>query len=133
MRRENGACDNKNQSAKNGSNAMSIQSIGMHASQIADTYGTLAATREPTPPAPTMNADDPKLREAFDKFVGETFYGQMLKALRSSVGKPAYFHGGRTEEVFQAQLDQLMTEEMTEASASQFTGPMFELFSLTRS
>ena len=31
--------------------------------------------------------------------LGETFYGQMIKAMRSSVGKPAYFHGGRGEEV----------------------------------
>ncbi len=74
-----------------------------------------------------------ELREAFDSFVGQTFYGQMLKAMRQSVEKPAYFHGGRAEEVFQGQLDQMLAEEMTEASAEQFTGPMFELFNLSRS
>jgi len=74
-----------------------------------------------------------ELREKFDAFVGETFFGQMLKAMRKTVGKPAYFHGGRGEEVFQGQLDQMLAEQMTKAGASQFTGPMFELFNLSRS
>jgi len=74
-----------------------------------------------------------ELREAFDAFVGETFFAQMLSAMRKSVGKPAYFHGGRAEDVFQGQLDQVLAEEMTKASAAQFTGPMFELFNLSRS
>ncbi len=71
-------------------------------------------------------------REAFNSFVGQTFYGQMLKSMRSSVGKPAYFHGGQAEEIFQQQLDQVLTEEMTEASADSFTGPMYDLFTLQR-
>ncbi len=50
----------------------------------------------------------------------------MLKAMRSTVGKPAYFHGGRAEEVFQGQLDQTMAEHLTKASASKFAEPMFE-------
>lgn len=78
-------------------------------------------------------AEKNELRETFDKFVGEVFFGQMLESMRKTVGKPAYMHGGRGEEVFQKQLDQVLSEEMTKASASQFTGPMFELFSLVRS
>lgn len=73
-----------------------------------------------------------KLREVFDEFVGQSFYGLMLKSLRESTQKPAYFHGGRGEEVFQGQLDQRLVEEMSKASADQFTGPMFELFNLSR-
>src|SRR5215510_4181930 len=67
-----------------------------------------------------------ELREAFTKFVGEMFYGQMFKAMRQTVGKPAYFHGGRAEEAFQSQLDQTMTEHMTKATASKLAEPMFE-------
>jgi len=67
-----------------------------------------------------------ELREQFNQFVGEAFYGQMLKAMRSTVGKPAYFHGGRAEEVFQGQLDQQMSEHLTEASASKFSEPLFD-------
>lgn len=73
-----------------------------------------------------------ELRKQFDSFVGETFYGQLLKSMRSTQGKPAYFHGGRAEEVFQSQLDQTLATELTKASADQFTGPMFELFTLNR-
>jgi hypothetical protein len=50
----------------------------------------------------------------------------MIKALRSMTDKPAYFHGGRAEEVFQGQLDQKLAEHLTEASASRFAEPMFE-------
>jgi hypothetical protein len=67
-----------------------------------------------------------ELRKHFTQFVGEAFYGQMMKAMRSTVGKPAYFHGGRGEEVFQGQLDQKMVEHMTEATADKFAEPMFE-------
>jgi hypothetical protein len=67
-----------------------------------------------------------ELREAFTQFVGEAFYGQMLKAMRATVGNPAYFHGGRAEEVFQGQLDQQMVEHLTEATAQKFAEPLFE-------
>ena len=75
---------------------------------------------------------EPSLREAFDTFVGETFYGTLLKSMRQTLEKPAYFHGGRAEEIFQGQLDQTLVGEMTKANAQQFTGPMFELFNLSR-
>lgn len=69
-----------------------------------------------------------QLREKFDQFVGESMFGQMLKSMRESVGKPAYFHGGRAEEVFQSQLDQLLVEKISDASAEQISEPMFKLF-----
>lgn len=68
-------------------------------------------------------ADD--VREKFTAFVGETFYGQLIKSMRTSLGKPAYFHGGRGEEVFQSQLDQQFAQHMTKASADTFAEPMF--------
>ncbi len=67
-----------------------------------------------------------QLRDNFTQFVGQTFYGQMFKAMRSTVGKPAYFNGGRAEEIFQSQLDQTLSEEMTKRTASTFAEPMFE-------
>ena len=67
-----------------------------------------------------------EVKEKFTQFVGEAFYGQMFKAMRSTVGKPAYFHGGRAEEAFQGQLDQTMSEHMTKATASKFADPMFK-------
>jgi peptidoglycan hydrolase FlgJ len=76
--------------------------------------------------------DRQELREAFDDFVGQTFYSQMLSAMRKTVDKPAYFHGGHAEEAFQAQLDQTLAETLADATAEQFTGPMFDLFTLPR-
>ena len=73
-----------------------------------------------------------KLRETFNDFVGQTFYGQMLASMRKTVGEPAYFHGGRAEEVFQGQLDQLLAEKLSDSTADRFTGPMFEIFQLER-
>lgn len=71
-------------------------------------------------------------REAFDRFVGGTFYRQLLGAMQKTVGKPAYFHGGHAEEVFRAQLNEILADKMAEATAEQFTGPMYDLFTLNR-
>jgi len=73
------------------------------------------------------------LREAFRDFVGTTLFGQMLSSMRETVGKPAYFHGGRTEEIFQQQLDEIMVDDLTKNSAAKIADPMFELFQLRRS
>jgi len=77
-------------------------------------------------------ADDARLKEVFHQFVGETFFHQLIKSMRSTLGKPAYFHGGRAEEVFQGRLDQMLSEQMAEKSAEQIAGPMYELFQLNR-
>lgn len=94
---------------------------------------TPASMMQPAAPEPpSLKGNQTELRETFDQFVGEAFYGQLLGAMRKTVGKPAYFYGGRAEEIFQGQLDQTMAEEMTKASADSFSGPMFELFNLQR-
>ena len=72
------------------------------------------------------------IREAFGDFVGQTLFGSMMSSMRKSLDKPAYFHGGRAEEVFQQQLDQTLVEEISDASADSFVNPMFDLFQLQR-
>ena len=81
----------------------------------------------------TNEKSDEELRGAFTDFVGQTLFGTMLASMRKTVGKPAYMHGGRTEEVFQQQLDQIIVEDMTDASADSLAGPMFDLFTMQRS
>jgi flagellar protein FlgJ len=76
--------------------------------------------------------DPDKLQQAFTDFVGQTLFGSMLASMRKTVGKPAYLHGGRTEEVFQQQLDQITVEQLTEASAKEIAEPMFDLFQMQR-
>ncbi len=80
----------------------------------------------------SAEADSPELKKAFTDFVGQTLFGSMLASMRKSVGKPAYMHGGRTEEVFQKQLDQKIVEDLTDSSAESIAEPMFELFNLQR-
>jgi hypothetical protein len=99
--------------------------------QPASSTAAMQAATTPRPPAAAA-PKDPKLRKAFDSFVGETFYGQMLKSLRKTQGKPAYFHGGHAEEIFTQQLDQVLAEKLSQASADKLSGPMYELFSLGR-
>lgn len=74
-------------------------------------------------PAPP---NGPVLPEAFDQFVGDTFFRQMLKSLRSTTGKPAYFHGGQAEEMFQSQLDELLITDMVKATKDSFSADLFK-------
>lgn len=66
-----------------------------------------------------------ELRGAFNEFVGSTVFGQMLSSMRDTVGKPAYFHGGRAEEVFQGQLDQQLATHLASSEGSSFAEGMF--------
>lgn len=93
----------------------------------------LPSASSPQSPAPKRcGKDSPELREAFQDFVGQSFFSQVLSEMRKSVGKPAYFHGGMGEEMFQQQLDQILVERMSEASSEQFSQPMYDLFMLGR-
>jgi peptidoglycan hydrolase FlgJ len=83
-------------------------------------------------PHAAVGAGTDATRDAFRDFVGQTLFGQMMQSMRSSVGKPAYFHGGRGEEVFQQQLDSVLVEKISDASASTVADPMYELFRLQR-
>ena len=105
-----------------------------HLQSAPQTSGALEALQsvEAAQGADAAAGEKSELRQAFNDFVGQTFYTQLLSSMRATVGKPAYFHGGRAEEVFQGQLDQILAERMTEADASHFTDAMYELFTLPR-
>lgn len=93
----------------------------------------LPPASSPQPQAPKLGGkDSPQLREAFQDFVGQSFFSQVLAEMRKSVGEPAYFHGGMGEEMFQQQLDQILVERMSDASSEQFSQPMYDLFMLGR-
>jgi peptidoglycan hydrolase FlgJ len=88
------------------------------------------ASKLSQPTDSTQGSDE--LKEAFSDFVGQTLFGQMIKSMRSTQQPSAYFNGGRAEEIFQGQLDQVLAEEMSESSADRFADPMYELFMLRR-
>jgi Rod binding domain-containing protein len=77
--------------------------------------------------------DTPELKKAFSDFVGQTFFGEMMKQMRSSLDKPKFFHGGMGEDIFQSQLDQIMVERISENSASSVSDPMYQLLMAPRS
>jgi hypothetical protein len=98
-----------------------------------NTINLVSATTATSPKAPSAkHGDNPALRKAFDEFVGETFYGQMIKAMRKSQGQVAYFGGGQAEEIFTQQLDQALTKKMTHIGANKLSGPMYQLFTQGR-
>ena len=92
------------------------------------------STNDPTATAKLLNnsSDKPSMREAFDNFVVETFFSQMMSSMRKSVEKPAYFHGGRAEEIFQGQLDKILSQEFTKSDGHSLSGSMYELFAASR-
>ncbi len=79
-------------------------------------------------PLPTPPARDPlvKLRDAVDRTVGSVFYGTLLKTMRESPLKGSIGHGGRGEEVFQNQLDQLFVERAGTARSYDLNQTIFE-------
>jgi len=81
--------------------------------------------RTGAPSAEQQLGNAKEVQEKFRTFIGEAFFGQMMKSMRSTQGKPAYFHGGHAEEVFRGQLDQTLAQEMTKASADTIADPMF--------
>jgi len=72
------------------------------------------------------------LREAFHEFVGQTFFAELIKSYRSTQQPSEYFHGGRAEEIFQGQLDQVLTEALSDRTAHTIADPMFDLFMAKR-
>ncbi len=67
-----------------------------------------------------------EFRQAFVRLVGTTLYGQMVRQLRSSVGKPPYLHGGYAEEMFQRRLDELVVENLTRRNGEQLAQAMLK-------
>lgn len=73
-----------------------------------------------------------EVKEAFQDFVGQTFFGQLISSMRTTQGEVPYFNGGQAEKIFQGQLDQVLTEKLSDASASKIADPMYKLFQMHR-
>lgn len=106
------------------SDISSIATLG--APTLRDTQGRApASATSSAPPSAEQVARAQETQEAFSRFVGTTFFGQLLKSMRQTVGKPAYFHGGRAEEAFRTQLDQTLATHMTESGGARLAEGMF--------
>ncbi|WP_339734116.1 rod-binding protein [uncultured Gimesia sp.] len=74
------------------------------------------------------NQASPEMKEAFQDFVAGTFYKQMFKSFRSAQNKPAYFHGGQAEEMFQAEMDQQISADLAKGQGGAFSDTLFSAF-----
>ncbi|HET6424234.1 MAG TPA: rod-binding protein [Planctomycetaceae bacterium] len=70
----------------------------------------------------------PDLQPTFQKAFAGMLFGQMLKAMRATVGKPAYLHGGQAEEMFQQQLDQTIVESLSTTHGGDYVGELYDQF-----
>jgi len=75
-----------------------------------------------------VDAQLEKLRTTAGQVVGSVFYGTLLKELRQSSLKGDLGHGGRGEEVFQAQLDQIYAEQVGKSSRFDLVDSIYKSF-----
>jgi Rod binding domain-containing protein len=77
---------------------------------------------------PQLSAEESEAQEVFQKFVAGTFFQEMFKALRKTQGKLHYMDGGKTEEIFRAQFDQQISEDMAKRHGADMCRSMSEPF-----
>lgn len=91
----------------------------------AETIAT-TSTQPPVNAAAQKRRDD--LREAIDQVIGSVFFGPLMKTMRSSAFKGEIGHGGRGEEIFRAQLDQILVERAGTATSYELSNVLFDRF-----
>jgi hypothetical protein len=72
--------------------------------------------------------DVEKLRTQVGEFVGNAFYGTLLKEMHEGGFKSKYFDGGRGEDVFQGQLNQEYVRKIARAGKDPVATQLFESF-----
>ena len=70
-----------------------------------------------------------ELKKVFTEFAAGTFYREMLSALRKSHDKPAYFDGGQAEQIFRAEMDRHIADDLAARHGEAFAAPLYKTFS----
>ncbi len=110
---------------------MGPSSISTHfaAAQNLDLMAARSMGSPPKTTAANSRVENSEERQLFDQYIAGNFFKQMLSAMRKTVDKPAYFHGGKMEEMIQEQfLDPALAENLAKSSAASFTDPMYQLY-----
>lgn len=63
-----------------------------------------------------MTPRQKQLKQTADEVVGTAFFGEIFKTMRNSKLKGAFGHGGRGEEIFSAQLHEVLAKRMSHNS-----------------
>jgi Rod binding domain-containing protein len=77
---------------------------------------------------PRRGGTEDEVKARFQDFVAGTFYKEMVKALRSAQRPPRYLYGGQAEQIFQGQLDQVLTDELARSHGGRIAGGLYELY-----
>lgn len=86
---------------------------------------TREAEKQAAKPKKELTEEDKEFRKVMHQLVGEVLFGTMMRQFREAQEPDPYFHGGRGEELFQSQLDQIYVERMTNASSHSISDAMF--------
>ena len=78
------------------------------------------------PADPLTSGKELTEREAFQSAVAGTFFKLMIKSMHKMHGKPAYFHGGQAEEMFQGQMDQVFSENFARSNGASLTDALYQ-------
>jgi hypothetical protein len=70
--------------------------------------------------------EDQNLRRRVGEFVGDIFYGTLIRQMYASKLKGTHFHGGRGEEVFQGQLGMELARRMGRAANDPIANRLYE-------
>ncbi len=87
---------------------------------------SVAGVNEVTQVPGIVDRDLGRLRETTGKVLGSVFFGTLLKTMRESGLKGPYGHGGRGEDVFAAQLHDLLAERMGTAAKNGLNDVLYE-------
>ena len=93
-----------------------------------DSIASDANVRPRVGASPARDASLAELRDTVNKVIGSVFYEPMLRATRDSALKGTIGHGGRGEEVFQGQLDQILAERIGQASGQSLSQTLVDRF-----
>lgn len=77
---------------------------------------------------PSAVGGDEKLQQTFQETVAGLFFGELVKSLRSTVGEPAYLHGGQAERMFESQMDQYLVEDLAQSTGQGLVGDLYRQF-----
>ena len=78
--------------------------------------GSFGKRSIPVKPGPGHDKQHAKLVKQAEKWVAQTFYGQMLKQMRNSPFKSEMFSGGRGGEAFGEMFDQQLADRMSKGA-----------------
>lgn len=103
---------------------MGLSNIGTLSTSQLELTGPISGSFGGGGPASASSSGE--LREKVGEFVGQIFYGTLLRQMQESKLKGEYFHGGRGEEVFKAQLGMELARRMGRAPDDPIAGKLYE-------